>query len=1609
MSVIHPGSSINFDAENLQQNDDEDEMLQEELRQQKELRELLSAELSDDLLDDDHSSVNDSHRSLPQDVSNEQHESVESPVITSTGWMQNGGNYNVTQPITTSTSEPYYGRNGYDVNIRNPYNYQNGQQQYYDPSYDIVTSQSQPQWHQQQQGYGNNMMFQQSRDNGVGQYIPYQNEVPSHQNGEYPFAERGEVEGMEDYGEVLDGNHIQQQQFIQYNPQRNAHPSTTDSLTPSPGSKLSYRQSYPPNTSKYGRPKHDDYNRYGHNSPHDISVESSPADPGSRERDKLQQQFTSVANDVRGDNGQQMAQLQILYKARGKKIDEISRELEDLKNESAREKRILNHQLAMAKDQKDGMGTSLEESQRLTQSKDRDIEDLRSRLDSQHSEIEALKSNKNELLTKIQVSERTIESLHEQLTQMSHSEAIERARDQHDAVLNAQTQRHEMQVLELTTQLDECRQEMNEKTEEVDKLRFHLNKISRESEQTLLDKTETINRLTKSLEDAQNQCQGLLAGSSENAFARHQVGDLLEERKKNEEEIACLKMQARDAEEHLKLYENALQLGASNTGGPRNIHTRGGSLSDSLSELMNNDVARKLDWKTPKINKSQSEETISGSQEELIDGLRRELQRALNCNKAKRDEVTKLKQQCSELVDESSHWRTRADEAKSQLKLTTSTSAERADIENNQILIQEFEEKLKEAQDEVERLEQTNREVKQRMVEMIQEHDQDKQDAVERCERALMQLHEDAKQTLRDELMAEHEQKLYEISVENDARIRELSTELAELQHELHDVKQSYVHVCAEKDNIQSNVQQELTEQYEKEKEEFATDHENAIKKLEKMLSDLEIEMNVKIKEEKENCEGEWEKEREKIIGELRDEWEKEKEGEFTQRIETQIALAKVNWFEEFSNSKQKAIHTAVKAEEEKWNKRIEELRQDWEEKKNHELERKMNEEQEKWNLLKEEEIQKLQNEFQSEKESAVKMATCMAELNKTLHKENIEEESRMNFEKQLKEVEESWMKEKDELMKEARKSWEQEKEKLIQDVVEETRKKMEDDAENERKTQKSVMEKAIFEVKKICNEEKQNSLKQKNIEMEREIKILQEQHKTDYEMFVDEHKKTLASFLQQEKSKSITTSTVTKDSSTQAEMEVSHQTNNYETKEKTWKSEREEIINKNKNELDEMQRKFEAKFEELRNEIEQLMKERNELSEELKRNESRKHIEDKKASLTNQLELSHLQLENERLRAEMKASESKVEKLSEKNTNDINRLKERMRDEYRRWKKERSSLVSKLKESSSSPQVNASPVPNMQDTPCKFCQSSQENKEEILKHKDEATRKAISELTEIYAGTLKMIKDEMMTYIGESRCRTKETISRERNHTASKLKTHYNKVLNRVKPEKDIHAQLIQRLKLLESDTDSRPETPQTSTSRRNSSSVPQSSNSYNPSIASTSGISRSDLVSTTNKPTLSQINHFSNQYDDVNHLPTKLTPELHRNQQQSAFKPPILSTRQQSVNNPVLYGFERQKSTEFQPQNVSNLPIRQKLTKENSSDRPTSQNFHSYVSERDSRSQSSCQSQQFSSKYPPVLANIDFSPRRTRSDNFNYSQYRDLRTPGSASMGGTYKPTRP
>ena len=68
-----------------------------------------------------------------------------------------------------------------------------------------------------------------------------------------------------------------------------------------------------------------------------------------------------------------------------------------------------------------------------------------------------------QLVKRVEVGERTIENLQQEITLMQRSDALERARQQHDDVIGALNEQHEGQLLEVTTMLDQVRRVADEK------------------------------------------------------------------------------------------------------------------------------------------------------------------------------------------------------------------------------------------------------------------------------------------------------------------------------------------------------------------------------------------------------------------------------------------------------------------------------------------------------------------------------------------------------------------------------------------------------------------------------------------------------------------------------------------------------------------------------------------------------------------------------------------------------------------------------------------------------------------------------------------------------------------------------------------------------------------------------------------------------------------------------------------------------------------------------------------------------------------------------------------------------------------------------------------
>lgn len=68
-----------------------------------------------------------------------------------------------------------------------------------------------------------------------------------------------------------------------------------------------------------------------------------------------------------------------------------------------------------------------------------------------------------QMVNKLEVSERSIESLHEQIAQMNCNDAMERASSHHDKMMTTMSERFDQQLQEVNEKLDQCRIQLMEK------------------------------------------------------------------------------------------------------------------------------------------------------------------------------------------------------------------------------------------------------------------------------------------------------------------------------------------------------------------------------------------------------------------------------------------------------------------------------------------------------------------------------------------------------------------------------------------------------------------------------------------------------------------------------------------------------------------------------------------------------------------------------------------------------------------------------------------------------------------------------------------------------------------------------------------------------------------------------------------------------------------------------------------------------------------------------------------------------------------------------------------------------------------------------------------
>uniref|UniRef100_A0A8C5Q5I4 Centrosomal protein 152 n=1 Tax=Leptobrachium leishanense TaxID=445787 RepID=A0A8C5Q5I4_9ANUR len=633
--------------------------------------------------------------------------------------------------------------------------------------------------------------------------------------------------------------------------------------------------------------------------------------------DDLQREFLETGES--SASNLQFVQLQILYKARGRQLHELSEKLE----ESQQQMRYLNHQLVMVKDGKDGLAISLKESQVLLQNARETEVQLKGQMTALEKTIEGLTSKDEQLRKELKIAKVAMESMQQQVLDMCRSDSIQRAREQHEAVVSMLTLKHDEQVFMLQQKLDSVNTALQQQKDECCRLENKVTQAERKLEECKVEKTEIINRLTKSLEESQNQCANLLqTGSIQEATQlRLQLQQIQSSKNITDGMNKALQDEIGELKEQITMYESSASLGVFTSGSEQE------DLSDSYVDL----GIKKVNWR-----KSQFQRTIHRngmrkdlSPDDLLNELKRELERCLNGNRVKRQQIIQLQSDlkvCRSKTEEMKMSLEKAEKNARDCEIRSgslerqlgpeflygqsSNEALKEEIRKlqseRQLLQQEIEKHLlciKELKENEEKMKVANQELCNEMRGMIQDFDRDKKEAIERCERTYEQHHEDIRKHLQTELFENFALEKEHLCQHYEEKISRLQSQVDEITNEMTAVQECYITVCKEKhtleQTVQENVQAQLQINEGKIKAKLQKEYENALQTLK-----TELENKYEI-----------------TLSRVKAEWENEKQLGIKQQIEAFVKLSKSDWIKE----QQQVTENIIRNVENEWKHKLEE------------------------------------------------------------------------------------------------------------------------------------------------------------------------------------------------------------------------------------------------------------------------------------------------------------------------------------------------------------------------------------------------------------------------------------------------------------------------------------------------------------------------------------------------------------------------------------------------------------------------------------------------------------------------------------------------------------
>ena len=194
-----------------------------------------------------------------------------------------------------------------------------------------------------------------------------------------------------------------------------------------------------------------------------------------------------------------------MYKVRGKKLEEVTNNFQAYQEDISRDIRAMKHRLLLAEKEKESLQTSVEQSRDLCTQYKSESEQSKKTCNDIQEKFDKLKQTNRLLEQKISEAEQDVVNLQVQIAEQQKLDSLERVQEQHEHFVQQLRDKYEKDLLLLKEKCNDVQTELNEKHEFIHMLRVQLETATKNAEMASVERADTINRLTKSLNDLQTK------------------------------------------------------------------------------------------------------------------------------------------------------------------------------------------------------------------------------------------------------------------------------------------------------------------------------------------------------------------------------------------------------------------------------------------------------------------------------------------------------------------------------------------------------------------------------------------------------------------------------------------------------------------------------------------------------------------------------------------------------------------------------------------------------------------------------------------------------------------------------------------------------------------------------------------------------------------------------------------------------------------------------------------------------------------------------------------------------------------------------------------------